>query len=108
MSKSIIDALSPLGVPVSLQTYSGAATTYITYFHYIEKAESYANNEETSTGDYIQVNVWSKGNYSVLVKSVTEALKQEGFRRTYATELYEDDTKLFHKIIRVFKLEEVI
>lgn len=108
MNKSIIDLLSPLGVPVSLQTYSGAATTYITFFNYLENVESYANNEETSLGHYIQVDVWSKGNYSALVKGVLEALKQAEFRRTYVTELYENDTKIFHKVIRVFKLEEVI
>jgi len=104
----IISTLTPLGIPVSFQTYTGTETTYITFFKYLEDVESYANNKETSLVYYIQVDVWSKGNYSVLVESVLEALKQAGFTRNYVTETYENDIKLFHKIIRVQKFKEVL
>lgn len=108
MNKLIIDTLKSLGVPVSFQVYSGAETTYITFFNYLENVESYADNKETSISNYIQVNVFSKGDYTALVNSVLDALKQAGFRRTYVTELYENDTKLYHKIIRITKNEGVI
>lgn len=103
MNDQIINALASIGVPVSVQTYFGKATTYITFFTYLENVESYADNKETSISDYIQVDVWSKGDYTTLVNSVLNALKQAEFRRTYVTEMYENDTKMFHKIIRVNK-----
>ena len=108
MNKQIIDTLKNLGVPVSFQTYSGTETTYVTFFTYLENVESYADNKETSIGNYTQVDVWSKGDYTTLVSSVLEALKQAEFRRTYITELYENDTKLYHKVIRITKNEGVI
>lgn len=117
MNELIVATLSPLGVPVCFQTYEGTKQPdgtvkilypYITFFNYLEKGESYANNVETSTGNYIQVDVWSDSNYNALVKSVLEALKQAEFSKTYITELYEYETKIFHKVIRVFKYEEVL
>ena len=108
MNKQIIDALKNLSVPVSFQTYSGSATTYITFSKYLENVESHADNKETSISSYIQVNVFSKGDYTTLVNSVLDALKQAEFRRTYVTEMYESDTKIFHKVIRITKNEEVI
>ena len=108
MNKLIIDTLKNLGVPVVFQKYSGIETTYITFFNYLENAEGYADNEETSIGYYIQVDVWSKSDYSTLVVSVLEALKLAGFRRTYVTEFYENDTKIYHKLIRVTKNKEII
>ena len=108
MNKQIIDALKNLGVPVSFQKYEGNLTTYITFSKYLESIESYADNKETSIGNYIQVNVFSKGDYTTLVNSVLDALKTAEFRRTYVTEMYESDTKLYHKIIRITKNEGVI
>jgi len=117
MNKLIIDTLSFLGAPVCFQTYEGTKQPdgsikiiypYITFFSYLEKGESFANNEETSIGSYMQVDVWSNVNYKVFVKSVLDALKQANFIRKYTTDMYEDDTKIFHKVIRVFKYEEVL
>ena len=108
MNKQIIDALKTLGVPVSFQKYEGNLSTYITFFNYLENVESYADNKETSISSYIQVNVFSKGDYTTLVNSVLYALEQAEFRRTYVTEMYESDTKIFHKVIRIAKNEGVI
>ena len=108
MNSLVINALKNLNVPVRFQTYSGTETTYITFFNYLENGTSYADNKETSTGYYIQVDVWSLGDYTALVKSVLEALEIAEFRRTYATDLYEKDTKIFHKIIRITKFREVL
>ncbi|MCB2311608.1 hypothetical protein LGL55_10615 [Clostridium tagluense] len=106
MNKLIIDTLEVLGVPVSFQKYSGNASTYITFFNYLENVESYANNEETSIVYYIQVDVWSKDDYEILIKNVLELLKLAGFKRTYVSEMYEDDTEIYHKIIRITKIKK--
>ena len=106
MNKEILLALANIGVPVAFQAYGGTETTYITFFNMLENGESYADDKETSLGYYIQVDVWSKGNYSTLVDSVIEALKQAGFSKNNARDLYEIDTKIYHKAIRIFKLKE--
>ncbi len=96
----IVTTLTPLGVPVSFQKYSGAATTYITFFCYNEQGEEWAENKEIATGFYVQVDVWSKGDYSVLADQVEVAMIVAGFIRTSAQDLYESDTQIFHKAVR--------
>ena len=98
----ILQALRPLRVPVSFQKYSGKESTYITFFSYLEQGEQYADNEEKETGYYIQLDVWSKNDYTELVENVTNAMKAAGFRRTSAVDLFEEDTKIYHKAIRFF------
>ena len=103
MNKLIIDTLKPLNIPVSFQTYSGTAPIYITFFEYLAQGESYCDDEEKVEGHYLQIDVWSKGNYNSIVKQTKELLRNAGFRRTFETELFEEDTKIYHKVIRVFK-----
>lgn len=100
LNKLIIDTLKPIGVPVSFQTYSGTATTYITFFEYNQFSALNADDEEQHTAHFMQVDVWSKGDYTAIVQQVKQLMKQAGFRRTFETELYEPDTKIFHKVIR--------
>lgn len=107
INKLILDTLKNIGAPVSFQTYSGMATPYITFFEYLQLAENYADNVERTAGHYIQVDIWSKTDYIALRDSTLAALKAAGFSRVYETEFYEDDTKIFHKILRLFYLEEV-
>ncbi|WP_123053086.1 hypothetical protein [Clostridium sp. JN-1] len=104
----VMKALKPLNVPVSFQKYSGKEHTYITFFSYLEKGEMYADNEEKVTGHYIQVDIWSKKDYTSLYKRVENAMKVAGFRKTSAADLFEKDTKIYHKAIRYFiESEEV-
>ena len=108
MNSLIINTLKPIGVPVTFQNYVGKETTYITFFTYLEQGEEFADDEEIVTGHYIQVDVWSKGNYLEVVNEVKERMKQAGFRRRSEYELYEKDTKIFHKVLRfVYEEEEV-
>ena len=98
----ILGALRSLRVPVSFQKYRGKENTYITFFSYLEQGEQYADNEEKETGYYIQLDVWSKSDYTELVENITDAMKAAGFRRTSAADLFEEDTKIYHKAIRFF------
>lgn len=109
MNKLIIDTLEPIGVPVALQTYTGKETTYITFFTYLAQGEQFADDEEIVTGHYIQVDVWSKGNYVDVVDEVKNRMKQAGFRRRLEHDLYENDTKIYHKVLRfVYEQEEIL
>ena len=108
MNKLIIDTLKTLGYPIGFQTYLGTETTYITFFNMLEGLGNFEDDEASTEDYYIQVDVWSKGDYTLLVENVLEALKNAGFRRKYVTEFYENDTKIYHKVIRVTKSREII
>ena len=100
INKKIKDILSPFSVPVEFQSYSGDQNTYITFFCYNELGEVYAENKEIVTGYYVQVDLWSKGDYMVLADSIKSAMINAGFKRTSVADLYEKDTQIFHKAMR--------
>ncbi|MCX7903042.1 MAG: hypothetical protein N2486_00880 [Caloramator sp.] len=102
----IVDALKPLNVPVSFQKYSGKDDTYITFHEYFETGEEYEDDEEKLTAHYVQVDVWSKNDYSEIVKKVKENLIKIGFKRLNEIDLYEEDTKIYHKGLKFYYLEE--
>lgn len=106
MNELIISLLTPFA-PTTFQTYNGKKTTNITFFNYLENVESYADNHETSIGYFIQVDVWSLENLDLLAINVLKTLKEAGFMRNYVTEMYESDTKKFHKVIRVNKTIQI-
>ena len=49
INQDVITALGDIGVPVSFQTYTGEADTYITFFTYLDKPEQHADDEELAT-----------------------------------------------------------
>ena len=105
LNKMILETLSPLGVPVGFQKYSGQALTYITFHEYLQTGEEFEDDGEAFTGHYIQVDVWSKSDYSTLVAGIKQALKNAGFNRLDEADLYEPDTALYHKGIKFYYLE---
>ena len=106
-NKMVIDALSGLNVPVAFLKYTGTAKPYITFFFYNERGEVFAENEEVATRYSLQVDVWSSGNYTALVNQVKDALKSVGFSRIDAKDLYEDDTKIYHKAM-FFRYTDIV
>ncbi len=64
INKLVIDTLKPLGIPVGFQKYSGADTTYITFHEYLQTGEEFEEDEEAFTGHYVQVDIWSKADYT--------------------------------------------
>jgi len=103
INQEVIKALKDIGVPVSFQTYTGAADTYITFFTYLDKPEQHADDKETITGHYVQIDVWSKKDYTELVKTVYKKMLDAGFTKQSFYDLYEDDVKIYHKAMRFFK-----
>ncbi len=103
INQEVITALKDIGVPVSFQTYTGAADTYITFFTYLDKPEQHADDKETIAGHYVQIDVWSKKDYTDLVKAVHEKMLDAGFTKQSFYDLYEDDVKIYHKAMRFFK-----
>ncbi len=100
INKLIKDSLKVLNIPVSFQSYKGNRETYITFFCYNERGETYAEDEEIQTAIYIQVDVWSKYDYTEIVNQTRIILENNGFRRTTSIDLYESDTGVYHKGMR--------
>lgn len=102
--KIIMDALKPLGYPVYPLTYPGTNSTYITFFEYGESSALDTDNKEQRTGYYVQVDVWTKDGslYTGLVDQVKEALTGAGLKRRSAVDLYEQETKVYHKALRFY------
>lgn len=106
INQIIIDALKSLKIPVSFQKYSGKAEAYITFHEYLETGEEYEEDEESLTSHYVQVDVWSKTDYTDLVKEVKNQLIAASFKRLSEIDLYEEETKIFHKGLKFYYLEE--
>ncbi|SHH05900.1 hypothetical protein [Tepidibacter thalassicus] len=102
INKLIIDTLQPLGIPVCFQKYNGNEDTYITFFCYNEQGELFADDVEIQTMFYVQIDIWSKGNYNDIAKQTRELLENVGFKRTSSIDLYEKDTGVYHKSMRFF------
>lgn len=106
INKLILDALKPLNIPTAFQKYSGKAETYITFHEYLASGEEYEDDEETLTAHYIQIDLWSKSDYTDLALKVKKLLIDAGFKRLNEIDLYEEDTKIYHKGLKFYYLEE--
>jgi len=95
-----METLKPLNVPVSFANYNQSANTYVVFLEYNQVSGLDADDEELRTSHSYQVDVFSKGNYDNLVKQLKVLLKKAGFRRIYESETYEDEMKMFRKILR--------
>ena len=103
INKDVTFALKNIGVPVSFQTYSGNEETYITFFTYLDKPEEHADDEESVTAYYVQVDIWTKTDYTNLAKEVHGCMLIAHFRKLNFYDLFEDDTRTYHKVMRFIK-----
>jgi len=100
LNKLIKETLEPLGVPVSFANYNNTADTYIVFLEYNQAPRINADDEELITKHFLQVDVFSKGNFLDLVKQLKKRMKAVGFARMFESETYDEDMKMFRKIIR--------
>ena len=105
INKLILDTLKPLQVPVSFQKYTGEEATYITFHEYLQDGEGFEDDNEAFTGHYIQVDVWSKGDYTALIDRIRVLMITADFTRLNEADFYEPDTGLYHKGLKFFYLE---
>ena len=103
----IMATLATLGIPVSFQIYKGTLTTYATFFIYLTQGEAWSEDTEDSTGYYIQLDIWSKGDNTAVVALAKSLMLAADFKRTNEIDLYETDTQTYHKGMRFFYAEEI-
>lgn len=73
---------------------------YIEYEIFDENGAAWAENKEIASTYYVQVDIFSKSDYSALEDAIKQKLLEAGFIRTSAADLYEEDTQLYHKAMR--------
>lgn len=108
INQRILQTLKTVGVPVSFQQYSGQVSSYVTFFTYLESGEQYADDREAVTRFSVQLDVWSKQDYTELVNTVDQAMHAAGFVKNGYFDLYETDTQMYHKAMRFHFEEEVL
>lgn len=73
---------------------------YVEY-EVISEREAYsAEGNEKYTNYLIQVDIFSKNDYTDLEEVIKKELIKNGFNREQGADLYEEKTKLFHKAMR--------
>ena len=100
IKKYIRDALLPIGVPVYTLSASNTVDQYIILTEYNQAPSINADDDELSTKYFYQVDVYTKGDFTVIVKEVEDRLKQAGLKRMFSSETYDSDAQKFRKILR--------
>ncbi|WP_277679545.1 hypothetical protein [Gracilibacillus dipsosauri] len=107
MNDIIINALQPMGLPVAFEIYRGNEPEYIRFF-YLPQVDFYSNDDESYNVVYIQVDIFTPGNPKEYAKQVKQLLKENNFNKNFEHQLFEEDTELYHYILRFYKVEEAI
>lgn len=99
MDKRITDLVGKNNIFL-LHAATQPKTDYIEYEVYDKKYADYSGGEHKSEIHLIQVDIFSKGDYSSIEDAVEEVLHEKGYKFIQSADLYEQDTKLYHKAMR--------
>ena len=89
-------------IPISFLRYDGNSNTYITYMENYKEVELNADNELQYYVVYYDFDVYSKGNYLEVIKELKRILEENNFTwqpENDSSDMYEDDTKFYHKTV---------
>lgn len=81
----------------------------ISYYEMDNSISSKADDKEYSSNIAIQVDIWAKtpSKCSKLAIEVNDKMEELDFERTLAIDLFETETKIYHKTMR-FEKEEIL
>lgn len=105
MINLVSNKLEELGHKVRWQLRPEPPYPSLTFAFIDTSGEVFADDKEIETAYYCQVDVWSKGDYTQLVKDAKEKMLEIGFGRYAEYDDYEKDTNVYHKILRFSKLK---
>ena len=108
IKNKIMQSLSSLGVPVSYQVYGGSENSYFTYFIVTDENVAYGDGQPIASGFHIQLDSWSHGGMDEINELAKGLLQQWGFIYEFGRDLYESDTKMFHRIQQFYYTDEII
>ena len=104
--KSIFDnfIVEDKKIPVEFITYTGKNKTYITYTFIDDEPALFAEDQEVGSVIYIDIDIFSNGNYLAIEKRIKEVMKENNFVRIGSSpDMYENDTGLYHKTLEFAK-----
>ena len=96
-------------IPFAYQDIMNPPDTYITYYEYDYEYEH--SDDEVSVREYIiQVDLWTTNpKYKNIENKIKQEMKNQDFVLDSEEDLYEKDTKIYHKALRFYieNLKEV-
>ncbi|NYB73855.1 DUF3168 domain-containing protein [Sedimentibacter hydroxybenzoicus DSM 7310] len=98
MDKEITDLTADKKVYLIKGT--NATAPYVVYTFIDEWGAEFAENEEIATNYNVQVDIFSKGDFTELANKIKVKMKDNDFYRTSANDFYENDTQLYHCVLR--------
>lgn len=108
MIEKIYDVLSQLQVPVRYGWYDeNINQQHVTYFVALESISEYEDDDESSLNYVVQVDVWSREDDTQICKEIRKILKTHSFKFIESADLFEVDTKIYHKAMRFNYYQEV-
>lgn len=95
-------------IPVKHLRYKGESKTFITWTILSEMPSLSANDEDLYSVVQVDIDIFSDGNYLDIEKEIKKIMKNnEWVWVEDSSEMYEDDTELYHKTI-TFEKERMI
>lgn len=76
---------------------------FIIYNIIDERPNTYVGNRALFTNYYIQIDIFTKGDFSEIMEVVKDILLEKDYYYTEGFQSYEEDTKLFHAGLRFIK-----
>ena len=96
-------------IPVSYMYYEGHGEPYVVYMQQDADKSLSADDELVGYVNYYDFDVYAKGNYLAIIEELKDILKANGFiwqpSRT-SQDMYEADTKYYHKTLNFAYLKE--
>lgn len=96
-------------IPVSYMFYEGHGEPYVVYMQENADGSLSADDELVGYVDYYDFDVYAKGNYTNIVKSIKDLLKANGFvwqPSRSSMDMFEKDTGYYHKTLNFAFLKE--
>lgn len=102
-------AVDNVAIPVSYMFYEGHGEPFIVYMQQDADKSLSGDDELIGYVDYYDFDVYATGNYLKIVDEVKKLMKSNGFvwqpSRT-SQDMYETDTKYYHKTLNFAYLKE--
>lgn len=105
MINLISSKLKETGLPVLWQLRPESFPS-LTFMFVDETGEVFADDKEIETAYMLQVDIWSKDDYTAITEQVKTKLAEIGLHRQAAYDDYETGTQIYHKILRFPILKE--
>lgn len=109
VKKHLITSLKPLNLPCYFATnFNSTDDTYLVFFIDKTSTDSVVDDEEAVIKHEITLYLNSKSDYYDISVEMLKLLKNNGFKRVYEAEDYDNETKYYNKAIKLEYLDFII